>query len=281
VDNNSSDDIVAVVEKFARLHPECCVRYLLESKQGVSHARNRGTAEARGDIVCFLDDDSPPHPGWLRQLLEAFADPMVGCAGGPSLLDYQGREKPPWLRGDLQGLLSGYSLPYSKPTAVFKWDQFPLACNMAVRRSLFKDLGFFRIDLDRLGNQVLAAGDTEIADRISKAGWKVMYLPDALVRHIVPAERLDKMHIYRIGRGLAESHIILTSDPRLHVIARWFASDLWYAARMFFRFVVAVIRRKALWFDDYMRFWMVAQRIPIRIMKVFKITQKTGGTWEP
>jgi glycosyltransferase involved in cell wall biosynthesis len=264
VDNNSPDNTQDIVQEFANSNPTMCIRYMRETKQGASHARNRGVMEAHGEFVCFLDDDSPPSPEWLNVLMEGFVDPSVGCVGGPSILDYQEQERPPWLHGDLQGLLSGYGLPFSEPTQVSAWDQLPLSCNMAFRRILFTEMGLFRADLDRLGGQVLAAGDTEMADRVCKAGWKVMYLPDAVVRHIVAPERLRKSHIYRIGRGLATSHIILTSDSRPHMIARWFASDLWYATRMFFRLVIAIFQRRSLWFDDYMRFWMVAQRIPIR-----------------
>jgi glycosyltransferase involved in cell wall biosynthesis len=270
IDNNSTDNTEQVVLDFAQLHPTLSMRYVCETNQGASYARNRGIAEARGEVLCFLDDDSPPCSEWLNVLLDGFADEAVGCVGGPSILDYQGQERPPWLRGDLQGLLSGYTLPYTKPTPVSRWDQLPLSCNMAIRQSLFTDLGFLRTDLDRSGGQVLAAADTEIADRINKAGWKVMYVPDAPVRHLVAPERLDKKHIYRIGQGLAASHIILTSDPRLHVIARWFASDLWYTTRTFFRLVIAVIGRKPLWFDDYMRFWMVAMRIPLRAKSLLR-----------
>lgn len=265
VDNNSIDSTKDACSIFAMAYPSLSIRCIFESTLGVSHARNRGVGEAQGAITCFLDDDSPPTPGWLNVLLESFSDQKVGCAGGASILDYQGHEVPAWLQGDLQGLLSGYSLPYTKPTEVSRWDQFPLSCNMAIRRSIFAELGLFRTDLDRSGNQVLAAGDTEMADRIRKAGWKVMYLPNAPVRHLVPPERLTKTHIYRIGRGLAQSHILLTSDPRPHMIMRWFGSDLWYTTRMFLRFVLAIIQGRSLWFDDYMRFWMVATRIPIRI----------------
>jgi GT2 family glycosyltransferase len=268
VDNNSTDQTQDLSSKFSQTHPGLNIRYFRETQQGVSYTRNRGVKEACGEIVCFLDDDSPPVPEWLDLLLEPFNDPKVGCVGGPSILDFQGQEIPPWLRGDLQGLLSGYTLPFAKPTQVSRWDQFPLSCNMAIRRRLFADLGFFRTDLDRSGKQVLAAGDTEMAERIHKAGWKVMYVPDAPVRHIVSRQRLDKKHIFRIGRGLAESHIILTSDPKPQKIIRWFASDAWYATRMFFSLIVALIRRKPLWYDDYMRFWMVAQRLPIRLARV-------------
>jgi glucosyl-dolichyl phosphate glucuronosyltransferase len=270
VDNNSSDDTHDICELLSKLYPVLQIRYVFEGKKGVSNARNRGVQEANGEIICFLDDDSPPAPEWLNCILEPFTDPQVGCVGGPSILDYQGQPTPSWLQGDLQGLLSGYGLPFSKPTVVSKWEQLPLSCNMAIRRCIFTDSGYFRTDLDRSGVQVLAAGDTEMANRICKAGWKVIYVPNAPVRHLVPPERLNKSHIYRVGRGLAESHIILTSDPRPTRILRWFASDLRYAFRMGLKLIMALIGRKPTWFDDYMRFWMVALRVPLRLKTIFE-----------
>jgi glucosyl-dolichyl phosphate glucuronosyltransferase len=270
VDNNSTDDTRDAVMNFAESHPGLNIRYFCEKKQGVSYARNRGVMEACGEIVCFLDDDSPPLVNWLAEILKGFVDPAVGCVGGPSILDYRDQERPEWLQGDLQGLLSGYCLPYDEPTAVTLWEQYPLSCNMALRRKLFSSLGLFRLDLDRSGNQVLAAGDTELADRVNKAGWKVVYLPEAQVIHIVTPERLKKSHIYRIGYGLAASHVILTSDRSFFRVVRWFASDLWYTTRMFVKFIHSWIMRDPLWFDDYMRFWMVAMRLPIRVKTILR-----------
>lgn len=270
VDNLSTDNTKDVCIGFAKKHPNLSVRYIFESTQGVSYARNRGVKEAQGEIICLLDDDSPPTPEWLDHLLQPFSDPTVGCAGGQSIPDFQGQQVPDWLKGDLRGLLSGYGLPFNEPTPVSRWEHYPLSCNMAIQRKLFDELGYFRIDLDRTGTQALAAGDTEMADRIHKAGWKVMYVPNAPVRHIVSPGRLTKAHIYRIGRGLAESHVILTADSNPLHILRWFASDMWYALRMFFWFIVALIKRKSLWFDDYMRFWMVAMRIPLRMKALIR-----------
>lgn len=265
VDNASTDNTRELCLAFRETHPAILIRYAYECLQGVSHARNRGVEEAQGEIVCFLDDDSPPAPEWLDALLKPFSDPQVGCAGGPSILDYQGHPIPDWLKGDLKVYLSAYGLPYEEPTQVSEWKFFPLSCNLAIRRCLFNSLGYFRTDLDRSGNQVLAAGDTEMIARIHRAGWKVMYVPDAKVNHLVSPNRLKKEHIYRIGRGLAKSHILLTADRNPLRILRWFASDMWYAARMFMLLIVAVLRQKPLWFDDYMRFWIIAIRIPLRL----------------
>ena len=118
VDNASSDHTKDACTEFAKSHPELSIRYLYEATQGVSYARNRGVREARGEFVCLLDDDSPPTPDWLVALLQPFSSPTVGCTGGESVPDFKCQQVPDWLKGDLQGLLSGYGLPFDKPTPV-------------------------------------------------------------------------------------------------------------------------------------------------------------------
>lgn len=272
IDNNSSDNTKDVCLEFIRTHPVFRVRYIFETQQGASYARNRGVLEACEEIVCFLDDDSPPSPHWLNTLLEVFSDPGVGCAGGPSVLDFQGQEIPWWLQGNMQGLLSSYSLSYSEPSEVSSWTQFPLSCNMAIQRMVFIELGFLRTDLGKIGDHLLAAAETDLAHRIHEAGWKIIYVPDARVQHFVTPDRLRLSYLFRRSRGLAESHIILTADSSPRMIARWFASDLWYSARRLFWLLLAIIGlKKELWFDDFMRFWMVAIRIPLRIKMLLRI----------
>jgi glycosyltransferase involved in cell wall biosynthesis len=52
VDNNSSDQTGEVVQDFSGRYPGR-FRYLFESKQGLSHARNAGIRAARGEIVLY------------------------------------------------------------------------------------------------------------------------------------------------------------------------------------------------------------------------------------
>lgn len=51
VDNNSTDNTKKVVKQFSK------VKYVFESNQGLSHARNRGAKEASGDWLFYIDDD--------------------------------------------------------------------------------------------------------------------------------------------------------------------------------------------------------------------------------
>ena len=59
------------------------IQVVREPLLGLSHARNRGICESRGEVIAFTDDDARVGSGWLRALVEACERPDVACAGGP------------------------------------------------------------------------------------------------------------------------------------------------------------------------------------------------------
>ena len=58
VDNNCTDNTRAVFETFAHEHADMTLRYVVETEQGLSAARNKGIREANGDILVYVDDDA-------------------------------------------------------------------------------------------------------------------------------------------------------------------------------------------------------------------------------
>lgn len=68
VDDGSTDGSKAVVEAFAREHPQ--VRLLCQANAGVSAARNRALDHARGRYVQFVDSDDCLVPAVVAPLLE-------------------------------------------------------------------------------------------------------------------------------------------------------------------------------------------------------------------
>ena len=82
VDDGSSDGTVAAAEAFGG--PLRCVR---QKHLGVSAARNRGLAEARGELIAFLDSDDVWTAGSLAHRLELLqANPQAEVVYGKTVV---------------------------------------------------------------------------------------------------------------------------------------------------------------------------------------------------
>ena len=75
VDNCPLQSAKPVVERFGHTFGSS-LRYVSETRPGVSHVRNAGVGAARGHIIGFIDDDEVPSETWLAS--------MLGCLKGYS-----------------------------------------------------------------------------------------------------------------------------------------------------------------------------------------------------
>ena len=91
VSDGSTDDTASRLARFAD-HPR--VRTLLKPlSQGKAAGLNDAMKLARGEVALFTDARQKIEGGALRQLVENFADPAVGCASGELMLgDPEGGE---------------------------------------------------------------------------------------------------------------------------------------------------------------------------------------------
>jgi len=58
------------------------------TEAGQAAATNAGLRIARGDVVCFIDDDTTPTREWLGRLLRHYADPGVVGVGGRDIVHH-------------------------------------------------------------------------------------------------------------------------------------------------------------------------------------------------
>jgi glucosyl-dolichyl phosphate glucuronosyltransferase len=191
VDNNSSDETHQVVEDFQRRYPTR-FRYLFEKQQGISHARNAGIREARGEVLAFIDDDETAAPGWLQNLTANLHDGECSGAGG-RILSQWNCDRPKWL--------SDQSAFTMAPLAVFDLGtkdgpltESPFGANMAFRKEVFEACGGFRTDLGRIGKGMLSGEDSEFGRRVIAAGRRLRYESSAVTYHPVEEFRVRRKY---------------------------------------------------------------------------------------
>ncbi len=219
VDNGSTDDTPAVARGFAEQHPDL-VRVVDEPELGLSAARNTGVREARGELLVFIDDDAFPAKGWLKALDEALSSPDVLAAGGPVDPEFLG-ELPDWFTERYLPYVSAFEKDPEIQT--LHHNEYPRGANIAFRRDAFERVGLFSVDLGRKGDRLRSCEESELCLRLERTGAKVVYHPEARIRHQVDAERLttkwmqDRFH----AQGESEAVVAWQHGGLRELIRGW------------------------------------------------------------
>lgn len=226
VDNNSTDNTLTVLKEYQEKHPDYNFRFYTEKQQGVAYTRNRGAKEAKGSIVAYLDDDSIAQPGWLNTIYIFFANhPEVYSTGG-KIIPYFLTDIPNWYSKYFFGLIGNFD--QGAQVKQLTGQRYPCGANMAFRKEVFEEIGYFNTDLGRSGKGLLANEEKDIYLRILSAGKKVYYLPSVQVLHAVEANKFDKKYVYRHSMGIGGGERLrLKNQPfalakkLLEYIAKW------------------------------------------------------------
>lgn len=194
VDNNSSDDTKTVVESLA-IYSTVRIKYVFESRQGLSFARNTGIEHSEAEIVVFTDDDVEAEINWLRELVLVFDCPEIACVGGP-IRPLWPFEKPTWINTDqLIEPLTISEFSAAKETGYFS-GHYPFGANIAFLRETFKKFGAFSEGLGRQAGKLLSNEEIELCQRIEAAGKLIRFAPNAVIYHKIAPERLTKQWFY-------------------------------------------------------------------------------------
>lgn len=202
IDNNSRDHTRDVVASFAQARP--APRHVLETKQGLNHARNRAIAEARGEIIVFGDDDILMEPNWLAQLTAPFATEnaaRIGAVGGEVIPVFPDG-LPPWVAE------WHAPLAFRRDAGPLSARQSPMGANLAFPRWVFEQHGLFRESLGRKGKALFGGEETELLQRLRSAGLEIWFAPTAKVQHLMPASRTTFRYATRHAFDSARSRVI-------------------------------------------------------------------------
>lgn len=180
IDNASTDETWEMLQEFPGVRT-----VHNETNTGFARANNQGARLAHGEFLVLLNNDTIPHPGWLRAMLKAAREPNVGAVGARLLFP----------DGTLQhgGVVTGINrvtpisfMPYhfmyqanGNGIAARRRADFQIvtgAC-LLTPRELYLALG----GLDEgFWN---GFEDVDYCLRLGTHGLRVVYEPDALVTH--------------------------------------------------------------------------------------------------
>jgi GT2 family glycosyltransferase len=217
VDNLSSPENQAYLQAIATAHPGR-IHYVREENLGLNNARNAGIRHSRGDILAFLDDDAIVPAHWLANIVDAFdADPQVYALGSKVIARFT-TSPPDWIDQRLGMYISNFDRG-DQPERLF-YNEYPRGVNMAIRSRAFEQCGYFLDCFDRKGDSLMSYGDIEICYRIDKAGYTVLYIPNAEVYHLIRGDRLNEAWFRRrfYWQGRSEGLFELLHFGKLHVL---------------------------------------------------------------
>lgn len=173
IDNNSTDQTKEICAKYA------FVRRVLESQQGLSHARNKGAQQSKGNWIFYIDDDMFLHQNSLLHLTNTIttANDTVGIIGGT----YDGhflKERPGWLTESFVSF---------KPSseATFMNDMFVHGGIFCIKKSIFHEVGFFNTKLGMTGKKMGYGEEEEFQYRCRDKGYKIFFNPKISGSHLV------------------------------------------------------------------------------------------------
>ena len=195
VDDASTDDSVAAIRAS---FPEVIVVRLARNR-GLAAACNAGAAQARGDLLVMLNNDTEVEPGWLAALAAAAtACPGAGAIASKMLLfdrrdilhsagDVMGSDGIPQNRGVWQ-----------KDSGQFDDDLVVFGgCGggVAYRREAWEQAGGFD---ERL---FMYLEDVDLAWRLRLAGWDAVFAPAARLYHHLSATGGGVLSSFYTGRN--------------------------------------------------------------------------------
>lgn len=176
-----------------------------DSHRGASTTRNCGVRVVATEYTAIFDDDEVADPNWLYELTRPLADPGVVGTGGRYQAVWESGE-PFWFPEEF-GWVVGHSyrgLPTATAPVRNVWSG-----NMAMRTETYRKVGGFRTDFGKGATfKHATVEDTDICIRMGIAdGGRWMYVPSAVVDHIVPPSRSSLRYFasrcFAEGRGKA------------------------------------------------------------------------------
>lgn len=210
--DNASDRVLAK-EWDLSWHPPS--RHIREDQLGLTSARLRGIAEAKGNLIVFVDDDNVLNSSYLENALSiAEHHPFAGAWGGTIRGEFE-IEPEEWTRPLLGYLaLRDFSRPIwtNNPGDALA---HPSGAGLCVRSAVAREYASQvsadprRRELDRVGTSLSSGGDYDLIETSCDLGLGFGNFPELVLTHLLPKHRLQPEYLIRLMQGCIASGVVL------------------------------------------------------------------------
>ena len=186
--------------------------HLHEPRAGKCRIQNRAIAQAAGEILVFLDDDLIVAAGYLDAVEDFFDTHREFAAMKGRILAAEDPEKK-------VGPTAVYlDLPIADHGDDVIEVRGVLGANMAFRADAIKQVGPFD---ERLGPGACGhEEETEMSQRLRRAGFRIGYAPKAIVYHEVDPSRANRERFIRIARERGRCRMLHEKHSAADVISK-------------------------------------------------------------
>lgn len=209
IDNNSREPVAEHYD--VSWHPHS--RHVVETAQGLAHARRRGYRESSGALVVHSDDDNPFAPDYLStawRIAEAF--PHIGTFRGniePIFLQEPKTARERELGRAIRVERSVWSNIFDDGRTM------PFGAGMCVRRAVAEAYlqavaqDQRRLVLGRSGARLLTGEDIDVNYTAVKAGFGTGLFRELTLSHFIPPQHMTEEHRINYDAGNAYSMVLL------------------------------------------------------------------------
>jgi glycosyltransferase involved in cell wall biosynthesis len=178
-------------------------RVVREEELGLTQARLRGIAEAKGELLVFVDDDNLLREDYLEQALGLAKEwPKLGAWSGRVVPEYEvepaGELKPYLWRLCIREITSD---AWGNEGS---FDSTPWGAGLCVRRAVAERYGeetrkdVLKAALDRRGESLASTGDVDLALTSLDLGLGTGVFCSLEVLHLIPGRRVQESYLLKL-----------------------------------------------------------------------------------
>jgi len=201
VDNNSTDNTAEVFKQWRSSHANGSFTYLTESKQGASFARNTGAEGAKGQWLCFMDDDAIANSNYVENIIKHIKTKPEAIGFGGRIIPKYIPSAPEWMSYYVSSLVGNFD--YAPTACAFENGKYPLESNMIVKKDIYDSIGGFNTQLPGVVGTLRIGGEgKELFYKLLALGHTIYYDPAICVHHVVEVKKLTPEYMYRVASGI-------------------------------------------------------------------------------